>query len=101
MGETTQRLLRLLGFLLFIAGAAGIVLLFKPGPGEIADWMGNSCDHDSRDLASGGGCTAFDVVLILISAPIFVHIGGVMTLALGPAREGGPRTIDLSGFRRG
>jgi hypothetical protein len=78
-----------------------MVLRSPPGRGEIADWLGTRCDHDSRDLAWGGGCTAFDVVLILISAPIFVLIGGVMTLALGPEREGGPRTIDLSGFRRG
>jgi len=76
------------------------VLLFKPGPGEIADWMGNSCDHDSRDLTSGGDCDAFDVILILISAPLFILVGGVMVLALGPEREGGPRTLDLSRLRR-
>jgi hypothetical protein len=87
-----------LGLLLFLAGVAGIVLLFKPGPGEIADWMGNSCDHDSRDLTSGGDCDAFDVILILISAPLLILVGGVMALALRPSDKG-PITLDFS--RRG
>ena len=100
MSETNRRLLRLLGFVLLLIGIGCVVVLFKPGPTEIADWMGNSCDPDSRDLTSGGQCNAFDVILILISAPTLILVGGVMTLALGPEREGGPRTLDLSGFRR-
>ena len=100
MSEPTRMLLRLLGFVLFLAGIAGIVLLFKPGPSEIADWMGNSCRH-SRSGPGSEQCNVLDVVLILISAPILILVGGVMALALGPEREGGPRTLDLSRFRRG
>ncbi len=99
MSEPARIGLRLLGLVLFLVGLAGVIALFVPGPTEIADWMGESCDHDSRDLTSGGQCTVFDVVLILISAPLLILIGGVMALALRP-EDKGPMTLDLSRFRR-
>ena len=98
MSEPVRILLRLLGFVLFLAGIAGVVLLFNPGPGEIAESMGNSCRHGRT---GGEQCNVLDVLLILISAPLLILVGGVMALALGPEREGGPRTLDLSRFRRG
>ena len=98
MSEPVRILLRLVGFLLFLAGIAGIVLLFKPGPGEIADWMGKSCDQNARDLTNGGQCSAFDVLLILVIAPTLILVGGVLALALRP-EDKGPITLDFS--RRG
>jgi hypothetical protein len=92
--------LRLLGFVVLLIGIAIVVVMIKPGPTEIADWMGQSCDPDSRDLDSSGSdqqCTVWDVLEFLFIAPILILVGGVMTLALGPEREGGPRTINLGG----
>ena len=40
MSEPIRIGLRLLGFLMFLAGIAGVIALFQPGPTEIADWMG-------------------------------------------------------------
>jgi hypothetical protein len=90
--------LRLLGLVLFLLGLAAIVLVVVPGPGEIADWMGESCAH--RERGPSEQCTVWDVLDILWVAPILLLVGGVMTLALRP--EGaGPATIDLSRGRRG
>lgn len=101
MSEPVRILLRVAGLLMFLVGIACIVVLFKPGPGELADWMGKSCDHNAKDVSGPEQCTTLDVILIVISAPVLILIGGVMAMALGPEREGGPRTLDLSRFRRG
>jgi hypothetical protein len=103
MSEPARILLRLLGFVLFLAGVAIVVLMITPGPTEIAHWMGQNCDPNSKDLDTSGPdqqCTVWDVLGWLWWAPILILVGGVLALALGPEREGGPRTIDLSGLRR-
>jgi hypothetical protein len=85
--------LRLLGVVLLLAGIAGVVLLFKPGPSEIADWMGSSCAHNDSEAEQ---CTAWDVIEILLVSPVLILIGGVMALALRPPGKG-PMTISLGG----
>ena len=62
MSEPLRIGLRLLGLLLFLAGIAGVVALFEPGPSEIADWMGTTCDKNSRDLDPSEQCDAGDVL---------------------------------------
>jgi hypothetical protein len=97
MSEPARIGLRLLGFVLLLIGIVLVVILVKPGPGEVAEWMGSSCRHTKN----GGGeqCTVFDVLQVSASAPILILIGAVMTLALRPA-DRGPFTLDLSRLRR-
>ena len=97
MSEPARIGLRLLGFVLLLAGIAGIVVLFVPGPGEVADWMGASC---ASRTSGPEDCDALDVISVLLGAPILILVGGVMALALGPERGEGPRTLDLSRFGR-
>lgn len=97
MSEPVRILLRLLGLVMFLAGIGIVVVMFKPGVTEVADWMGNSCAHNNDYNEQ---CSVVDVLGFLWIAPVLILVGGVMALALGPQRDG-PRTIDLSGFRRG
>lgn len=97
MSEPVRILLRLLGLLMFVAGIGIVFVMFKPGVTEVADWMGNSCSHNQGPSEQ---CNILDVLGFLWIAPVLIIVGGVMALALGPQRDG-PRTIDLSGFRRG
>ncbi len=89
--------LRLLGLVLLLAGVGAIVLLFEPGPRQIADWMGDNCAHTKNGPSEQ--CNVLDVIEILLAAPWLILIGGVMTLALRRS-DRGPVTIDLSRFRR-
>jgi hypothetical protein len=98
VSEPVRILLRLLGLVMFLAGVGIIFVMFEPGPTEVADWMGESC---SQNRGPSQQCSVWDVLSFLWVAPVLILIGGVMALALGPEREGGPRTIDLSRFRRG
>ena len=97
MSEPARIGLRLLGFLLLLAGIAGIVILITPGPGEVADWMGSSCRHTKH--GTGEQCTVLDVLEVSATAPLLILIGGVMALALRPEHKG-PFTLDLSRGRR-
>jgi uncharacterized iron-regulated membrane protein len=97
VSEPTRIALRLLGFALLFLGVAGIVLLFKPGPGEIAEWMGKNCAHTKHGEAEQ--CNVLDVIDVMSVAPILILVGAVMALALRPEGDG-PATIDLSRFRR-
>ena len=97
MNEPGRIALRLLGCLLLAAGIAGIVVLFKPGPSEIADWMGDNCAHTKNGPSEQ--CNVLDVVEILLISPWLILIGAVMAAALRPSHKG-PVTIDLS-RRRG
>ena len=94
MSEPTRIALRLLGLVLLLAGIAGIVLLFEPGPGEIADWMGDECAHGRNE--SGGACNALDVIEVLAAAPLLILVGGVLVLAM----RKGPLVLDFSSRRR-
>jgi hypothetical protein len=97
MNELLRIGLRLLGFLMFVLGVAMIVVLFYPGPGDVANWMGNSCAHTQNGPSEQ--CTIFDVLEFIFIAPWLILIGGIMALAL--RRPGkGPMTIDLSGAGR-
>ncbi len=93
MSEPVRIGLRLLGFVLLLAGIAGIVVLFKPGPGEIADWMGQNCANSETGPAEQ--CSTTDVIEILLISPILILVGGVMALALRDP-EKGPITLDFS-----
>jgi hypothetical protein len=86
--------LRLLSFLVFLLGLAMIVILVYPGPGDVAEWMGNSCAHTQNGPSEQ--CSIFDVLEFIFIAPWLILVGGIMALAL--RRPGkGPMTIDLSG----
>lgn len=95
MSEPVRIALRLLGVVLLLAGIAGIVILFNPGPSEVADWMGNSCAHSENGPSES--CNVLDVLSLVAVAPILILVGGVMALALGPDKgTGAGFTIDLS-----
>ena len=67
-----------------------------PGPGEVADWMGESCAHTENGPSEQ--CSVFDVVEMVAVAPILILVGAVMVLALRPEHKGAIM-IDLSGRR--
>jgi hypothetical protein len=94
MSEPARIGLRLLCFLVFLLGLAMIVVLVYPGPGDVADWMGNSCAHTQNGPSEQ--CTIFDVLEFIFIAPWLILIGGILALALRPPGKG-PMTIDLSG----
>jgi hypothetical protein len=68
-----------------------------PGPKQVANWMGDSCAHESNGPSEQ--CNLFDVISILGFAPVLILVGGIMALALRPERSG-PITINLGGRRR-
>lgn len=90
MSEPVRIGLRLLGLVLLLAGLAGIMLLFEPGPTEIADWMGDECAHGRNE--TGEQCTSTDVIEVLAGAPLLILIGGVLVLAM----RKGPLVLDFS-----
>ena len=90
MSEPVRIGLRLLGLVLLLAGIAGIVLLFEPGPAEIADWMGDECAHGRNE--TGEQCNSLDVIEVLGGAPLLILIGGVLVLAM----RKGPLVLDFS-----
>ena len=94
MSEPLRIGLRLLGLVVFLVGLAMIVVLVYPGPGNVANWMGNSCAHTTNGPTEQ--CTIFDVLEFIFIAPWMILIGGVLALALRPPGKG-PLTIDLSG----
>ena len=98
MPNPVRILLRLFGLLLFLAGLALVVMLFKPGPAEVADWMGDECAHGRN--TTGEACTALDVIEITFAAPMMMLIGFVLAITLRPEGRG-PWTLDLSRGRRG
>lgn len=96
MSEPLRIGLRLMGFLMLIVGLAMIVVLFYPGPRDVADWMGSSCAHTTNGPSEQ--CNIFDVLEIILVAPWLILIGLILSAALRPPSKG-PITIDLS--RRG
>lgn len=71
--------------------------MIVPGPGQLANWMGNSCAHETNGPSEQ--CSVFDVLGILAFAPVLIFVGGIMALALRP-NSAQPLTINLSGGRR-
>lgn len=81
-----------------LAGGFGlIVILFVPGPTEVADWMGENCARSKNE--PGEQCTVGDVIQLAFAAPLLILIGFVLTVALRPPGKG-PITLDLSFLRR-
>ena len=97
MSEPVRILLRLFGVVLLLAGLALIVMLFNPGPAEVADWMGDECAHGRNE--TGEACNAMDVIEVTLAAPVMILIGFVLAIALRPKGKG-PFTLDLSRGRR-
>lgn len=97
MSEPARIALRLLGYAMFLVGVAAVVLLFVPGPRDVAAWMGENCVHSRHGPSEQ--CTIFDVLEIVAVAPVLILTGGVMMLGLRPPDKG-PFTVDLSGLRR-
>jgi hypothetical protein len=97
MSEPARIALRLLGVVLLALGVVIVVAMFVPGPGQIANWMGNSCAHETNGPSEQ--CSVFDVLEILAFAPMLIFVGGIMALALRP-ESSGPITINLGGRGR-
>jgi hypothetical protein len=94
MSEPLRIGLRLLGVLLLVAGIGLVVILFYPGPSDVADWMGNSCAHTKNGPSEQ--CNVFDVLEVIFVAPWLILIGAILALVMRPSGKG-PMTIDLSG----
>lgn len=88
MSEPARIALRLLGYAVFLLGVGLIVLMFVPGPAEVADWMGDNCQH-SR-LGPSESCSIWDVIEVVATAPFLILVGGVMMLALRPPDKRSP-----------
>jgi hypothetical protein len=97
VSEPARIALRLLGVVLLGLGLAFIVIMFYPGPRDVADWMGNNCAHTKNGPAEQ--CTIWDVLDLLWISPVLILAGGLMALLLRPG-GGTPMTIDLSGRRQ-
>ena len=86
-------LLRLLSLLVLLGGLALFVMIFYPGPGTVADLMGESCSHDGG--TNSEQCTIFDVASISFgAAPVVMLVGLIGVVALRPPGRG-PVTLDL------
>lgn len=98
MANGGRRLLRAVGMLLLVIGVTCLVLLVKPGPAQVADWLGSSCRNDRTGPLQK--CDTVDAVSILWGmGPTLTLIGFVLTLALRP-EDKAPLTLDLRRFRR-
>ena len=97
MSEPVRIILRLVGVVLLLGGIGLVVMLFVPGPADVADWMGENCSHGTG-LRESEPCTVTDVIEIALLAPVAILIGFVLTIALRPPGRG-PITLDFS--RRG
>jgi hypothetical protein len=89
--------LRLLGVVLLVLGIGMIVILFYPGPRDVADWMGNTCAHTKNGPSEQ--CNIFDVLEFIFVAPWVIIVGLVLALVLRPESKGTP-TISFGGLRR-
>jgi hypothetical protein len=88
--------LRVLGFALLASCVVIVVAMFVPGPGQIANWMGSSCAHETN--GPGEQCTIFDVLGFLEAVP-FVFVAGLVLMAVTRRPGSGPVTINLAGRR--
>lgn len=86
--------MRLLGLLMFLAGGALLVALIRPGPAEIADWMGRNCSR-GKNIRHEDACRIGDVLELALMAPGAMFIGLILLVALRPPGKG-PITLDFS-----
>ena len=96
MSEPARISHRLLGFVLLALGFLIVVAMIVPGPGQIANWMGSSCAHETNGPSEQ--CSVFDVLGILSTVPFILLAGAILTAVFRPASSQ-PLTIDLSGRR--
>lgn len=97
VSEPLRILLRLIGVLMLIAGTAAIVLLFYPGPYEVAEAMGENCVHnDPGPTQTEDQCNVLDVIEFTLGAPLIVLVGLVLIFTMSksfvqpdPPRAGG------------
>jgi hypothetical protein len=84
-----------LGFLaVFLAGLGLFVMVFVPGPGTVAEVMGESCSHDGG--RSSDQCGILDVALISFGAAPMVMLVGLVGMLLLRRPGKGPLTLDFS-----
>lgn len=84
VSEPLRIFLRLLGVVMLIAGIAAIVLLFYPGPYEVAEWMGENCVHgDPGPTRTAEQCNVLDVIELTVGAPIMVIVGLALVFTMG------------------
>jgi hypothetical protein len=96
--STLARLsLRLLGIVLVALGFLIVIAMIVPGPQGLANWMGNSCAHETNGPSEQ--CSIFDVLSILAFAPFLILGGAILALVMRPSGAQ-PMTIDLSARRR-
>ena len=107
LSEPLRILLRLIGVLMLIAGTAAIVLLFYPGPYEVAEAMGESCVHgDPGPTQTEEQCNVLDVIEFSLAAPAMVLVGLVLIFTMrksfvqpDPPRAGGTPISPLAAAR--
>jgi hypothetical protein len=107
VSEPLRILLRLIGVLMLIAGTAAIVLLFYPGPYEVAEAMGESCVHsDPGPTQTEEQCNVLDVIELTLGAPAMVLVGLVLIFTMSksfvqpdPPRAGGSPISQLAAAR--
>lgn len=84
--------LRLLGLVLLALCGASVVLLFGPGPRQVAEWMGVSCGYNDGPSEQ---CSAFDAASVLWTVIWVSFIAGVV-LRIGTRPTGkGPMVLNL------
>ncbi len=94
MNEPVRIGLRLLSLLLFLGGLGLFLMIFVPGPGTVAELMGESCSHDGG--TSSEQCTILDVASISFgAAPVVMLVALIGLVALRKPGKG-PITLDLS-----
>jgi hypothetical protein len=107
VSEPLRILLRLIGVLMLLAGTAAIVLLFYPGPYEVAEAMGESCVHsDPGPTQTEEPCNLLDVIELTLAAPAMVLVGLVLIFTMSksfvqpdPPRAGGTPISQLAAAR--
>jgi hypothetical protein len=92
-------LLRLVAFLVLLAGLACFVVLIEPGPRQVGEWLGRSCSSGGN-IRRSRTCDALDATdLLLTFGAILTVLGAVLWIALR-SKDRGPATLDLSGVTR-
>lgn len=93
MPEPARIALRVLGLALLAASLLFLVLIFWPGPAQVAEWLGRSC-ATGRDRVTYQ-CDWLDAADLLWTAFwVSLVLGAVLRITTRPAGQG-PRTIDL------
>lgn len=96
--EPARITLRLLGLLLLVVSATCLVLIWWPGPAQIAEMMGRTCANDRH--GTNYRCIWVDAVSVLWTVFWVSFVSGVALRILTRARGRGPVTVDLRRWRR-